>query len=264
MLLATFFLFTLMGSSPAVTDQQLTEVASATYASHGTTGCFVLYDEQRDEYSRYNAACTRQPVAPASTSKIFNSLIALEEGVVRDEHQVVPWDGVERQFSMWNQDQTLATALQRSAVWVYQHVARTVGTEKMQYWLDRAGYGNGKIGDQVDRFWLDGSLTISPEQQILFLRRLASDDLPFQKRHMSTVRDLLIRHTEADAVLRGKTGWAVNTEPDTGWYVGYLTRGEEQWFFAMIVAIDDDNRGRDRHGMTLNIFRQLGFLQAAP
>jgi len=44
------------------------------------------------------------PFIPVSTCKILNSLFALECGAVKDESEVLKWEGVKRSVSVWNQD----------------------------------------------------------------------------------------------------------------------------------------------------------------
>lgn len=260
--IASLMYFTVLLGATSLDDARVSRVASAVLAEHGTQGCFLLYDEQTHAFLRHNPARTRLAVSPASTSKILHSLVALEEAVFEDEHQVIAWDGVERDYSSWNRDQTLASALRYSAVWVYQHIARQVGRAGMQGWLDRVGYGNGRIGGRVDHYWLDGSLTITPEQQVHFLRRLQAGDLPFSEHNQDIVRHIMTRESVPGAVLRAKTGWAINQDPDVGWYVGWLEVADRRWFFALNVDLYDDGRGRDRHGMAMEIFEQLGLLPA--
>ena len=74
----------------------------------------------------------------------------------------------------------MKTAFQNSVVWYYQEVARRVGPEEMQHYLDAAGYGNRKVGSQVDLFWLDGTLRISADEQVEFLKQLYRDGYLFQ------------------------------------------------------------------------------------
>ena len=62
----------------------------------------------------------------------------------------------------------------------------------MQHYLDAAGYGNRKVGSQVDLFWLDGTLRISADEQVEFLKQLYRDDLPFSKRSLETVRQIML------------------------------------------------------------------------
>jgi beta-lactamase class D len=40
-----------------------------------------------------------KPLIPTSTFKILNSLVALDTGAIRDETEVIRWDGVQRSMS---------------------------------------------------------------------------------------------------------------------------------------------------------------------
>ena len=66
------------------------------FEQFGVEGCFVLYDAATESFTRLDADRAERRFYPASTFKILNSLIALETGVLRDEHQVIPWDGEKR------------------------------------------------------------------------------------------------------------------------------------------------------------------------
>src|SRR4030095_14770041 len=129
-------------------------------------GCFLLYDLQRNEYMSYNRRRVDNGFLPASTYKIFNSLVALETGAVRDETEVLKWDGIKRMFPVWNQDQNMRDAIKNSTVWFYQEMARRIGQGPMQHYVDVANYGNRKLGGGIDHFWLDGSLRITAKEQI--------------------------------------------------------------------------------------------------
>jgi len=160
--------------------------------SQGFTGAFVLYDLGGNRITRYNPARCATRFLPASTFKIMNSLIGLETGVIPDEDYVIKWDGTRYDISAWNQDHTLKTAIRNSAVWYYQELARRVGKERMQHYVDVAGYGNQDISGQIDTFWLEGGLRISAEEQVGFLKRLYESDLPFSRRSMDIVKDILV------------------------------------------------------------------------
>ena len=55
------------------------------FNEYGHEGCFVLYDLKKDSYIKYNLQRCAEKFIPASTFKIFNSLVGLETGVVKDE-----------------------------------------------------------------------------------------------------------------------------------------------------------------------------------
>lgn len=199
----------------------------------GFDGAFVLYDLKSDRYTRYNPDGCAERLLPASTFKIMNALIALETGVVPDQDFVIPWDGTDYPIAAWNQDHTLKTAFQNSVVWYYAEAAGRIGPQRMQQYIDDVGYGNQTIGD--DLFWLDGSLQISADEQVEFLKRLYHNDLPFSKRAMDIVREIMLLETGSEYQLRGKTGSGQSGDLHVGWFVGYVEENENVYFFALNI-----------------------------
>ena len=173
----------------------------------GTVGTFVGY--KVDDYLIIASDKVRsgEDRLPASTFKIPNSLIALETGVVEDpDKDVFKWDGVTRSIEPWNKDHTLRSAIAVSAVPVYQEIARRIGAERMQKYVDLFDYGNRDIGGGIDQFWLTGNLRIDPIQQIDFVDRLRRGVLPVSKRSQELVRDILPVTKVGDATIRAKSG----------------------------------------------------------
>lgn len=208
-------------------------------------GCFVLYDLKRDRYIRYNSQRCQQRFIPASTFKIFNSLVALETNAIADADTVIAWDQSKfsPRFTTWNQDQTMRTAFTRSVVWFYQDLARRIGNEKMAKYIQAVGYGNQDIAEQIDTFWLNGKLRISAEEQIKFLVRLYQEDLPFSPTVIQTVKEIMLIERKDNYTLRGKTGWGSNVDgvQNLGWYVGYLEKGNDVYFYALNIGNQDPN-----------------------
>ncbi|HBC42355.1 MAG TPA: class D beta-lactamase [Pseudanabaena sp.] len=207
-------------------------------------GCFIVYDLKRDRYIRYNPDHCQKRFIPASTFKIFNSLVALETKAIANENIIIPWDGVvNNEFLEWNQDQTMRTAFKRSVVWFYQELARRVGYERMRKYIQASGYGNQDIGDRIDTFWLKGKLRISPEEQIKFLVMLYKENLPFAPAVMQTVKDIMVIDRQEHYTLRGKTGWGrdVDGMKNIGWYVGYLERDHNVYFYTLNIVNQDSN-----------------------
>ena len=202
----------------------------------GTTGTFVAY--KVDDYLIISSDKVRsgEGKLPASTFKIPNSLIALETGVVEDpDKDVFKWDGVTRSIEAWNKDHTLRSAIAVSAVPVYQEIARRIGAERMQKYLDLFDYGNRDIGGGIDQFWLTGALRIDPVQQIDFVDRLRRGVLPVGKRSQELTRDILPVTKVGDATIRAKSGLlgAEAGKPSLGWMVGWVEKGSSATVFAM-------------------------------
>lgn len=211
----------------------------------GTEGTFVGY--KVDDYLIIASDKVRSGEArlPASTFKIPNSIIALETGVVADpDKDVFKWDGVTRPIEAWNKDHTLRSAIAASAVPVYQEIARRIGAERMQKYVDLFEYGNRDIGGGIDQFWLTGNLRIDPIQQVDFVDRLRRGVLPVSKRSQELVRDILPVTKVGDATIRAKSGLlgAEAGKPQLGWMVGWAEKGSQQTVFAMNMDVKDPSQ----------------------
>ncbi|MDQ3562668.1 MAG: class D beta-lactamase [Pseudomonadota bacterium] len=205
------------------------------FSEAGITGTIAVVDERTKQHFVYGGERSQTRFIPASTFKVPHALFALDAGIVKDEFQVFPWDGVKRQFPSWNQDQDLRSSLRASTVWVYQSFARQLGERRERKYLRRIGYGNTDTSGGVDRFWLDGGLRISAQEQIVFLKKLYGNRLPFRVEHQRLVKDLMIVEAGHDWILRAKSGWAFDVEPQIGWFVGWVEKPEGPVFFALNI-----------------------------
>jgi beta-lactamase class D len=226
-------------------------------------GSIRIYDAKGDLTFQHNPQRNQTAFLPASTFKILNSLIALETGVIADEKSVFTWDGISRKIPEWNRDLTMKEAFNLSAIWYYQVIARRVGYDRMKKWVTLSGYGNQNIGnaDEIDRFWLEGKLRITPQEQIQFLRRLYNNELPFSARSLSIVKDMMVVEKTPEYTIRGKTGWvgvADDVTPKIGWYVGYLEKGKDVYFFATNIEIRNPKDPSYRKELTRRCFQDLG------
>ncbi|MDJ1157265.1 class D beta-lactamase [Chelatococcus sp. SYSU_G07232] len=203
------------------------------FADLGTHGTFVAKDMRTGRVIVVDEQRARRGYRPQSTFKIANALIALETGVAQDaDHPVFKWDGRTRAIEAWNQDHTLRSAVNASALPVFQEIARRIGHDRMKALVRQLGYGNADIGGApVDRFWLAGNLHISAYEQIVFLERLYRDELRVSKRAQAIVKDIMLVEKGEGYALRGKTGSA--GKGGIGWFVGWVERGQDVFFFAL-------------------------------
>jgi len=256
-ILLILMVFSFTGFQP----KQATEIRTdfkKYYDQFQVKGSFVLYDQRNDKYIFYNQEQTRQAYTPASTFKIFNSLIGLETGVIKDEHFIIPWDSVIRKNPKWNSDHDLETAIKNSTVWYYQELARRVGGKQMKYWLDATKYGNADTSGGIDRFWLSGGLRITPQQQIDFLVRFHDNKLPFSQRSMDIVKKIMIVDDTLNYVIRGKSGWGEQPDSeDIGWFVGYLETSDNTYYFANCIQTKDFNKAAARKDIVYLILDDL-------
>ncbi|WP_290580604.1 penicillin-binding transpeptidase domain-containing protein [Ketobacter sp.] len=226
------------------------------YQSKGITGSLLIESEEGAPRYEHNVNAAERFV-PASTFKIPNTLIILQEGLLEGADDVITWDGVKREYDPWNQNQTLKTAFQRSCVWCYQRYALQVGDAKYRTYLAQFDYGNGLTGPDVSRFWLDGELRVSVQDQILFLRKVVNETLPIAPQHIKTLKDIMESDDRHGFKLWSKTGWSGRD----GWFVGYLVVNGHTWYFANHIEIEQPSDLVFRQQLTLDAFRVLGIIQ---
>ncbi|MFP5040769.1 class D beta-lactamase [Parasediminibacterium sp. JCM 36343] len=215
----------------------------AYFDSSKVDGCFGLYDNGSGQFTIYNLNRYKDSAyLPASTFKIVNSLVGIEIGRIVNERMVIKWDGVVRIFpggdtaKAWNKDLTMEEAFKASAVPYYQEVARRIGRDTMQHWLDSLKYGNKKIGSHIDSFWLDNTLKITPDEQLGLVKKLYFGQLGFQKRTQDIVKKVMLQESNANYRLSYKTGWGFKENGNSvGWTVGWIEENHHPYFFVLNI-----------------------------
>jgi beta-lactamase class D len=225
------------------------------------TGKITVYNLARYRDSNY---------LPASTFKIVNSLIGLQTGKISSDSMLIKWDCIKRRVEEWNQDLTMYKAFRVSAVNYYQEVARRIGKDTMEAWLDTLGYAAGKkdtafkIHSPIDSFWLDNSMKISPAEQQGLVQKLYFDQLPFFKSYQEMVKRAMLFENEIDYRLSYKTGWGYTEAGHAlGWVVGWIEENNHPYFFVLNIESPehDFDMQKVRLKMLKDILKQLGFFQ---
>jgi beta-lactamase class D len=219
------------------------------FEAQGAKGTFGMFDNSRGTFTIYDLEAFRNRYSPASTFK----------------STVIPWDGVMRDRPEWNRDLSLYQAFRVSAVPHFQALARMIGKDTMQYWLDTLAYGNKRIGSVVDGFWLDTTLLISPDEQLGLVKRLYFRQLPFRSSVQESVTKMMIQENNAKWQLAWKTGMTVTSEGiPQGWMVGWIEENRHVYPFALHIELA---KGREADMMVVrerilrDILASLGFFK---
>ncbi|MBX3009544.1 MAG: class D beta-lactamase [Melioribacteraceae bacterium] len=198
-----------------------------------TDATMLICDQDGSAVFLYNEERSKQRYVPASTFKIPNSIIAIETKVLADTNQIIKWDGIKRDMLEWNRDHNLSSALKYSVVPFYQEFARQVGAKKYMEYLTSMNYGNKVIGNRVDYFWLDNSLQISAIEQIDFLRKLLHHQLPFEKKNIEIVKNIMSIRKYGESSIKFKTGTGkLNDTSYVAWLVGFVAHENKTYLFA--------------------------------
>lgn len=237
-------------------------------------GCFALLDNGTGKFTVYNLSRYRDSsYLPASTFKIVNSLIGLQTGKISSDSMVIKWDGIKRRVADWNKDLTMYEAFRVSSFPYYQEVARRIGKDTMEYWLNVLNYAAKKDKDtakfvirtRVDTFWLDNSVKITPDVQLGIVKKLYFDQLPFfHKYNQEIVKRAMLFEANSNYKLSYKTGWGFNEKGNNiGWVVGWIEENQHPYFFVLNIESADPNfdMWNIRMKMLKDILKQLGFME---
>jgi beta-lactamase class D len=260
LLLASIFLLASCSVNRAKVDNSLKQH----FDRNNVEGCFTLMDNASGEITVYNMQYDTMRFTPASTFKIVNSLIGLQTGAITNDTMLIKWDGKVRAVADWNKDMGMTEAFKVSCVPYYQEVARRIGKDTMQRWLDTLGYGNKKIGGAIDTFWLDNSLKVSPDEQLGLLKKLYFDQLPFRKTVHEQVKAVMLQEDNTLYKLSYKTGWGFDENSNNiGWLEGWVEENNHVYFFVTFVkggTVPIDMK-KVRLDITKGILKQLGFFE---
>lgn len=234
-------------------------------------GCFALLDNGTNQFTVYNLSRYRDSsYLPASTFKIINSLIGLQTGKIVNDSMVIKWDGIKRWNEDWNKDLTMYEAFRVSSVPYYQEVARRIGKDTMQLWLDSLKYGAKtktdkiEIQSAVDSFWLDNSFKITPDQQLGLVKKLYFDELPFFKSYQEVVKRAMLWENNTNYQLGYKTGTGYLENGNMiGWIIGWIEENRHPYFFVLNLETSDKNFDMKtiRLKMLKDILEKSGFFK---
>ncbi|WP_442865204.1 class D beta-lactamase [Acinetobacter sp. HY1485] len=183
-----------------------------------TTGVLVIKQNNQTMVYGNDIKRSKTEYVPASTFKMLNALIGLENNKVKTT-EIFKWDGQKRAYPTWEKDMTLGEAMKLSAVPVYQTLARRIGLKLMQSEVKRVGFGNANIGTQVDNFWLVGPLKITPMQEVNFVDQLAHQTLSFKRSTQQQVKNMLLIANQNGSSIYAKSGWSAS---QVGWLTGWV------------------------------------------
>ncbi|MDP2722225.1 MAG: penicillin-binding transpeptidase domain-containing protein [Bacteroidales bacterium] len=255
-------------------DSELSEIDTITvrqefkkdFDSCGVDGAIAIYDNQQNKWILSDTIETKQATLAASTFKIINLLIALETKTIVDENEIVKWVGSTDTIKYGHRpeiykDMNVKEAFELSAGWVFVELAKKIGRENYKKYLSECKYGNLDLSQQDADFWNFGHFAISPINQVIFLRKLYENKLPFSKRNIEIVKQAMITEQNEDYIIRAKTGWTRENNTNTGWWVGSLENKKGTYFFATRLLQDRKLKRNDfgscRKDITKKVFKGL-------
>lgn len=233
-------------------------------------GSIAIYDNHQHQWILSDTLDNKKETLPASTFKIINMLIALETKTITSENDIVQWPGKTDTLKYGYRpdiyhDMSVKEAFEVSAGWVFVELAKKIGKDNYMKFLSKSQYGNLDLSHTDEDFWNFGQFAISPINQVEFLKNLYNDHLPFSKRNLDIVKNVMVTERNSDYVIRSKTGWTRDRGMNTGWWVGFIENQNGTYFFATRLLQDrkfnSANFGSCRKDITKSVFKNLGIVK---
>jgi beta-lactamase class D len=253
--------------------EESTPELAAVFADAGVDGSIIILPLAADAGTaawEFDRAANDRRSAPASSFKPVHAIAALSYGAIESLDERFAWDGTDHGWFEWNRDLTVREAIEVSAVWVFRRIAERMPREQYADFLATLGYGDGpprSAATDAAAFWLDGSLLVSPREQVEALRRLltgAPGGAAPPRLRLAALADAMPAVRGNGWVVRGKSGWSrtpAGGGPADGWYVGWVERdGEDPVCFATRIALTAASDGPKREAITLACLRAVGVL----
>ena len=210
--------------------------------SAGVRGSFALLENGSEQFiisdlSRYKDST----YAPLQTAFAIPSLIALDKGFI---------------------NHTPSTWVSTDSIAYYQALMAKIGRTDLLKSMDSIHYGKGIVGTDLNNFWKDGSLRITPDEQLGFIKKLYFNQLPFQKRSQDLYKKMILKEDNASYRLSYIQGADNNFIP-TEWLVGFIEENKHPYFFVMQVSAHKNASWNKASGILLlkQILAEQGFLK---
>lgn len=198
-------------------------------------GCAIFYNGE--QYTVYNVQKTDERYSPCSTFKIAATLIGLKNDIIQSENTKLGYFGKVFSRKEWNRDVTLDEAFKSSCVWYFKKIIDKAGEPLVQSTLKDSSYGNYDTSQwngsglnpspELNGFWIESSLKISPKEQVDFLYKVFSHQSSFSKEHIEILRNVM--RLEDTPNVYGKTG----SGSKNGWFVGFTESSKGISYFAV-------------------------------
>ncbi len=237
-------------------------------------GSAVIYYPHKHSLQIYNTSLATQEFSPFSTFKIVSTLLGLEQGRIVDAHSKMRYNGKKYWLEAWNKNVTLQEAFQYSCVWYYHQLIYQLTPKTVAHFLKKLHYGNEDISqwqghgqasmEDLNGFWLDSSLKISPIEQVRVLVDIFEGKAALDSAHVALVRQLMRQKERLgpqESVLYGKTG---ANGKGKSWFVGFVETAPnstknltktQRIYFAIFVN-DAQSDVRHARNVALQILQQ--------
>ena len=209
--------------------------------SAGMQGTFALMENGTEQFTIANLSRYKDSAyAPLNTFFIVPTLIALDKGYIN--HKVDKWISADSSN-------------------YYKDLIAKIGRTDLLKTIDSIHYGSGIVSANLDRFWADNSLLITPDEQLGLIKKLYFSELAFQKHSQEFYRKMIIKEDNANY----KLSYILSSDTsanNAAWVVGYVEENKHPYFFVLNTnALKSDSLDQKNVQLLKQILLQQGFLK---
>lgn len=225
-------------------------------------GCFTLLDNATGEITVYNMGLDTMRFLPAETFDVLNGMIALHTGVLTDEKMNISLSNYDTTQSSSQKEINIIDAFKNNNHSFFQQIAKNIGQDTLQRWVDSVSYGNKNVGEPFDQSWTNNTIKISPDEQLGFMKHLYFDQLPFRKSVHTSMKDLMVVNDNTDYKLSYKTGTGKNEKNENiGWTIGWIEENRHVYFFVTLLQSPKEEIKKKSVDITNSILSYYGFFK---
>ena len=207
--------------------------------SAGVVGSFALLENGTGKFTIANLSHYKDSASsPLSSFFILPTLIALDKGIIN--HNQATWVSMD------------STAY-------YQNIITQIGRQEILKNIDSIHYGKGVVSANLNEFWEDGSLKITADEQLGFIKKLFFKDLPFQKRSQEIFKKMMIKEENSNYTLSYLP--ATDSLTNNTWVLGYEEENTHIYFFVLHTTGKTAAASNNSVILLKKILLQQGFLQ---
>ena len=217
-----------------------------------------MYDTYSNSWNIYNIEAARERITPNSTYKIYDALLGLESEIITSTSSNMTWNGEDYPFDSWEAGQDLNSAMHNSVNWYFQTIDSQVGFDSVKSFLQDIGYGNQITSSDLDLYWTDSSLKISPIEQIELLQKFHDNEFRFAPENIDAVKNAIHLASTTEGSFYGKTGTGrVDDQDVNGWFIGYVEKSDHIYYFATNIQGEFETTGNKAAEITDSILSEL-------
>ncbi len=231
------------------------------FTAAGVEGYFAMFNNGSGKFTVYNLGRFRDSAyQPAETFYVVAALAGIETGRVQDAASMIMVPPGDADSAAQHTTVSLQEAFHTPSSPGFRELARRLGKDTLQRWLDTLGYASFRekavIGDNLDNFWFDNSVKITGDEQLGLVKKLYFGQLPFQARSQRIVTEMMKKEDNSNYQLSYISGKGLDEKgAATGWLIGWIEENRHPYFFVLQLRSPDPSY--DIHAGSFRILKEI-------